>query len=246
METVQGTVHVAFTSKVAGNLGLHVGDSIQALTHRYELEKALGLEQGAIAYLNQVHGTDVASEFPDPVAVDASVENAAWVLASAPVADAAVSNGARRPLGVLVADCIPLVFWGVTDQGKNVTAVAHAGRRGLLDGVIQATLERMQEQGVTQVRAWIGPSICGRCYEVPEQLQQESELLMPGISSTTSWGTPALDLPAAAIALLGSDPTVIEVNAETNVCTFEDHRVSSHRRADASRIAGLIWKEEKE
>ncbi|WP_237205022.1 polyphenol oxidase family protein [Rothia nasimurium] len=244
-------VKVAFTSVAAGNLGLHVGDDLeQTLTHRQSLEKTL-LGTGAtcgFTYLNQVHGTDVFNaDAPEPNSLPATSElTPEGIRDSAPVADAAIScNG--RPLAIMVADCIPLVFVGEHAlTGQPVLGVAHAGRRGLLDGVIQRQVEAMAQNGAENIQAWIGPSICGRCYEVPESMRQESAQLIPQVYATTSWGTPGLDLPAGARAVLESLPQVTQVHSNLAACTFEEERLFSHRghtqkQEPAGRIAGLVW-----
>lgn len=244
-------VKVAFTSVAAGNLGLHVGDDLeQTLTHRQLLEKAL-LGTGApcgFTYLNQVHGTEVFNaDVPGPDSPLAASElTPEGIRDSAPVADAAIScNG--RPLAIMVADCIPLVFVGEQAQsGQPVLGVAHAGRRGLLDGVIQRQVEAMVQSGAKNIQAWIGPSICGRCYEVLESMRQESAQLIPQVYATTSWGTPGLDLPAGARAVLESLPQVTQVHSNLAACTFEEERLFSHRghtqkQEPAGRIAGLVW-----
>ena len=60
----------------------------------------------------------------------------------------------------------------------------------------------MRELGATAVEAWVGPHICGACYEVPEALQSEVAAREPASLSTTSWGTPALDIGAGVRAQL--------------------------------------------
>lgn len=240
------TVHVAFTSVEAGNLGLHVGDDFcGVLNNRQNLEAEVGLPAGSFAYLNQVHGVEVAEPTLDGIHVpEVSTESGKAELASAPVADAAVSTDGR-PLAIMVADCIPLVLVGENSQGP-VLAVAHAGRRGLLDGVIQEAVSRMRAKGAQEIRIWLGPSICGHCYEVPQSMQEESEAIAPGISSTSSWGTPALDLPARAETIARGLPGVVSVDRSLAVCTLENKEVFSHRRGDAGRIAGLVWIEDYE
>ena len=74
----------------------------------------------------------------------------------------------------MVADCIPVVLVGQCQDGGLVLAVAHAGRKGLLDGVLQRTVAAMHEAGAENICAWLGPSICGSCYEVPEQMRTAS------------------------------------------------------------------------
>ncbi|WP_395410310.1 laccase domain-containing protein [Cellulosimicrobium funkei] len=96
---------------------------------------------------------------------------------------------------------------------------------------------------VDRVRAAVGPSACGRCYEVPAWMRDDVALARPATWSTTSWGTPALDLPAGVVADLvaAGVADVVRVPA----CTIEDERFFSHRRAarrgtTTGRFAGLV------
>lgn len=259
-------VRVGFTSREAGNLGLHVDDRlgggleasmVRTLNHRAALESYLGTEP--FFYLNQVHGITVVcpEEYTvEPYApgepVERTLSSAQAIAEAAPVADAAVSD-TGRPLAVMVADCIPVVLAGArpatsadTEEQKPVIAVAHAGRRGLLDGVLQATVARMRELGAEHVTAWLGPSICGTCYEVPETMRTESVELIPQVHSMTSENTPGLNLPAGAQAVL--EAAGVEVSTECARCTYEESEVYSHRgftnRGESpGRIAGLVWLE---
>jgi copper oxidase (laccase) domain-containing protein len=83
--------------------------------------------------------------------------------------------------------------------------------------------------------------VCGACYEVPAELQEEVAALVPQARSTTSWGTPALDLGAGVLAQL-ADAGVEDVRVLDH-CTREDPDFPSYRRdGDAStRFAGVIW-----
>lgn len=254
VQTADGSrVHIGFTSLAAGNLGLHVGENPgQVLAHRAQLEEAL-LGAGApcgFTYLEQVHGTDVfdadAGDSPRH-SFTLSDDQARQLRLAAPRADAA-SSSAKRPLAIMVADCIPLVFVGEHRQtGAPILGVAHAGRRGLLDGVIQAEVQDLIARGAGTIRAWVGPSICGNCYEVPEDMRAESTELIPEVFSRTSWGTPGLDLPAGARAVLTGLPEVTEVRETLAACTLENPDLFSHRGLargrEAGRIAGLVWVE---
>ena len=202
-------VRVGFTSREAGNLGLHVDDElgggmdasmVRTLNRRAALEEALGA--GPFFYLNQVHGVEVArpedyapASYAPGTPAERTVERARAIAKLAPVADAAVSVEGR-PLAIMVADCIPVVLVGSVEGEKTVPvlAVAHAGRRGLLDGVLQTTVARMRELGAARITAWLGPSICGACYEVPEAMRAESTELIPQVHSVTGANTPGLDL----------------------------------------------------
>ena len=89
--------------------------------------------------------------------------------------------------------------------------------------------------------AWVGPHVCGSCYEVPADLQDEVAAVVPEARSTTSWGTPALDLGAGVRAQL--DAAGITDVRVVDTCTREDPSWPSHRRdgAAATRFAGVIW-----
>ncbi len=162
----------------------------------------------------------------------------------APEADAAISEDGT-PLAVLTADCLPVVFVAErADTSVPLTAVAHAGRRGLLDGVLQNTVHELRERGAHTITAWVGPAICGSCYEVPENMRAESAQLLPGIETETSWQTPGLDLPGAARALLKElDVQVADTGADhSDWCTLEHDALYSYRRdKTTSRLAGVVW-----
>ena len=217
-------LRVAFTNTSAGNLALHVGDDPAAVrSRRSALEQRMGAEPGSLRFMEQVHSADVVRVAPGPGEV--------------PVADALLSADGSVPLAVMVADCLPVLFAGAGPRGP-VTAAAHAGRRGLLDGVLLNTVAAMRTEGAAAIQAWIGPGVCGRCYEVPGGMLAEAAHL-PAAASQTSWGTPALDLPGAALAQLQGLNVSVQV---VPGCTMEEPELFSHRRdAPTGRFAGLIW-----
>lgn len=214
---------MAFTDAAAGNLALHVGDDgPSVLQRRDELNTAAGLAPRGFRYMNQVHGNHVAC-----------VDSAA---AETPTADAMVSGS--EPLAVMVADCIPLVLVGQSDSAP-LFGVVHAGRPGLAAGIIPAAVDQLRVAGAKNIRAWLGPSICGGCYEVPADLRDEVSAVVPAAWATTTWGTPALDLPAGAASQLEAEGAAIEYRGP---CTLETESLYSYRRDRRSgRFAGLVW-----
>lgn len=229
--------HVAWTSAAAGSLALHVlgADETPARREveqsRAAVEDAMGVERGRTFYLDQVHSADVVT-----------ADGIGWGGAAGPTADASVSPDGSQPLAVLVADCLPVLF---VDGLTGATAAAHAGRRGLLDGVLENTVDALEAlrpagaRGAFGMKAWIGPGVCGRCYEVPEDMRAEAAARIPELHSTTSWGTPALNLPAGAQAVLRARGVAVE---RIDLCTLEDERVFSHRRQPGrGRFVGLVW-----
>ncbi|MFC7849576.1 polyphenol oxidase family protein [Arthrobacter sp. NPDC057388] len=232
---VKPGVSVAFTDTDAGNLALHVGDDAAAvLRRRTRLEETAGIAPRRFQYMNQVHGNQVSVVIESG---STTVPGAAFESGTdAPTADALVSLG--DPLAVMVADCIPLVLVGTGTSGPVLAAV-HAGRPGLFSGVIPAAVGEMRAAGATDVRAWLGPSVCGSCYEVPAELRDQVSAVLPSARSTTSWGTPALDLPAGAVSQLDALGVPVEYRGP---CTLENDTLFSYRRDSRSgRFAGLVW-----
>ncbi len=230
---VRPGVWVAFTDATAGNLALHVGDdAAEVARRRRDLESALELGGRRFQYMNQVHGNDVA------VVGAAAGGPGGAPAAGGPTADALVSLG--DPLAVLVADCVPIVLVGERAGGPDpVLAVVHAGRPGVASGIVPVAVARMRELGASALRAWIGPSVCGRCYEVPAQMRDDVASLVPAARCTTSRGTPGLDLPAAVHSQLHDAGVTVEYSG---ACTLEDTKLFSYRRdQDTGRFAGLVW-----
>ena len=227
---VRPGVWVAFTDAAAGNLALHVGDDPLEVRHRRAgIESALGLGGRSFRYMNQVHGNEVAG-----IGAAAARGNGT----DTPTADAMVSLG--EPLAVMVADCVPIVLVGDRAEGEApVLAVVHAGRPGVASGVVPAAVARMRQLGAARLSAWIGPSVCGRCYEVPGNMRDDVAARVPAAWCTTSRGTPGLDLPAAVRSQLQDAGVGVEYSGN---CTLEDENLFSYRRdRNTGRFAGLVW-----
>lgn len=198
------------------NLGTHVGDGA---VHVHANRALLQGECGPIQYMNQVHGNRVAI-----------IES---VTDEDPTADALVTSIAGISLAVQVADCIPLLL----HSAESVAAV-HVGRKGLVNGVTLKTLQVMREMGSTEITAIIGPSICGSCYKVSQEIYDEVIALHPEAASKTSYGAVSLDLPAALRTVLQSEGVNI---VDKFRCTLENDDLFSYRRDGVTgRQAGMI------
>jgi YfiH family protein len=213
------------------NLAGHVGDDPGSVAeNRRRLAAAVGLDPEHVSYMSQVHGPDVAV-VDGPPAPGAAV----------PEVDALVSRAPGAVLAVLVADCVPVLLSAPAPDGTVVAAV-HAGRRGVLSGVVAATVAAMRELGahLEQASAVVGPAVCGRCYEVPAEMADEVVAAVPQARASTRDGSPALDLPAAVAAQLRA-AGVLHVQVD-GTCTAEDPALYSYRRdAVTGRLAGLVW-----
>ncbi|MFX4293850.1 peptidoglycan editing factor PgeF [Streptomyces bohaiensis] len=232
-----GGAHFAFTDRWGGvsaapydrlNLGGAVGDDPEAVAaNRARAAAALGPTAGPVVWMNQVHGADVA------------VVTGPWPGGEAAAVDGLVTAVPGVVLAVLTADCTPVLL---ADPVAGVAGAAHAGRPGLAADVVGATLTAMAELGADPARvvARTGPSVCGRCYEVPAALRDEVEALVPGTAATTSWGTPAIDIPAGVRSQLLARG-VREV-AVSDICTLESADHFSYRRERVTgRLAGYVW-----
>ena len=227
-----GPVDLAFTDRYDGvsavpydslNLALVSDDDPEARRRNVALLLDDFAPGAVLADMEQVHGSTV-------------------VQAGGPreKCDALVSDRADLVLMVRVADCVPVLL---ADPHGGVIGAAHAGRKGLADGVVTACVEQMRQVGAQQISAWVGPHICGRCYEVPADLRDEVAAVEPVAASTTSWGTAALDIGAGVVAQL--ERLGVEVQDESR-CTLESPDLYSHRRdgASAGRFAGVIRRRE--
>ncbi|GAB2683376.1 peptidoglycan editing factor PgeF [Thalassiella azotivora] len=230
-----GGVGLAVSDRVGGvsagpydglNLGGHVGDDPTAVAaNRRALAARLGVGADRLVSASQVHGSSVVhvtGPWPGPV----------------PEADALVTDAPGTVLAVLVADCVPVLL---SAPRERLVGVAHAGRRGMVDGVAVAAVEALRDLGATQVEATLGPSVCPRCYEVPAALRDEVAARAPLAASVTWRGTPAVDVAAGVLAQLA--PLCARVR-QLPGCTVEDRSLFSHRRdGRTGRFAGLAWLE---
>ncbi|MHA7263871.1 polyphenol oxidase family protein [Arthrobacter sp. TMN-37] len=234
---VRPGLHVAFTDSSAGNLALNLGAPETAAGNRARLEASMGVAAGSLRFMTQVHSGTVA-EVPAGNRADAAADARGW---NPPEADALVSPDGSQALAVLVADCVPIVL---ADSSGPATAVVHAGRNGVLKGIVPNAVAALRASGAGDLTAWIGPSVCGRCYEVPAGLRDEVAAAVPAAYAVTRQGTPALDLPAAVRHQLAEAGVALAaVPSGSTPCTLENTALFSHRREPgAGRIAGLVWR----
>jgi YfiH family protein len=181
-------------------------------------------------YLEQVHGADVATveALPSP--------SSPW-----PVADAAVTRAVGVVLAVRVADCLPVLF---SDAQGTVVAAAHAGWRGLAAGVLESTVKAMAV-AAGDVRAWIGPGIGPRSFEVGQDVRDA--FVARNRSARARFvpradGKWLADLPALARDRL--DAAGVPRVWVSDACTFEDAKrfFSFRRDRDAGRMAAYVWR----
>lgn len=201
------------------NCGMGSSDQREAVSlNRARVAQAMAVEPDALVGVHQVHS-------PSVEVINGPTSHRAK-------ADAMVTNTPGVALGILTADCQPVLF---SDPQAGVIGAAHAGWRGALDGVLEATLDAMEGLGAQrdQIIAVIGPSISQRAYEVGPEffedfVQQDAEharFFAQGEGDRMLFDLPGLGLHRLRQAGVGQ--------AEwTRHCTYSDpDRFYSYRRA---------------
>ncbi len=203
----------------SNNLGLHVGDEeTNVLANRRALRESLALP-GEPAWLMQTHSTCC-------VVIENDKER---------TADAAITRQKNQPLVIMTADCLPILLCNTA--GTEIAAI-HAGWRGLLNGIVQHTLEKMHAPPETLL-AWIGPAICQACYEVGKEVKEQFTGRYPFTAS--AFDGRLANLPLMADLVLRSQGVTAVYHSD--ICTFEQNTTcySYRRESQTGRMGTLIW-----
>lgn len=207
------------------NLGTHVGDDLAAVRqNRLLLTEHAGLPVEP-AWLNQVHGTEV-------LVLDD------WQ-GGVMDADASVTKAAGKVCVVMTADCLPVLF--CDNKGQQVAA-AHAGWRGLCDGVIEQTLKLFQNPH--DVMVWLGPAIGPATFEVGAEVR--AAFMAHNAGANRAFVPTGQGKYLADIYLLARQRLVAAGVTQIyggNYCTVsQSQQFFSYRRdGQTGRMASLIW-----
>ncbi|MBF9043974.1 peptidoglycan editing factor PgeF [Rhodobacterales bacterium HKCCE4037] len=239
---LDGVKHGFFTRAGGASTGIFAGlncgggssDQAEVVAmNRARVAAEMGVAPGALVGVHQVHS-------PDVVVVDGPTE-------ARPKADAIVTATPGVALAVLTADCQPVLF---ADREAGVVGAAHAGWRGALDGVLEATVEAMERLGARaeRIHAVIGPSISQNAYEVGQEFLERFMDEDPGNSRffvNGEDGKYQFDLVGFGLSRLRAAGVG---DAEwTGHCTYSDpirfysYRRATHRgEADYGRLISAI------
>ncbi len=201
------------------NASLSGGDDVAHVTeNRARIAAVLGVPADHLLGLRQVHGTDVITVH-EP-----------WPPGQGPTADALVTATAGIAIGIITADCAPVLFH---DAQANIIGAAHAGWRGAAAGILEATAAAMAVLGARHIVAVVGPCIGQDSYEVGPDLYGAVTPTLPDAASFFQPGRRLgrwqFDLPAYCVARL--DAAGIQAAHALGLDTLPDHeRFFSHRR----------------
>lgn len=226
-ENLFGEHYVVFTTSVEGgvskgayqslNLAQHVGDDVEAVrknrsilaSRLNELSALKSLKPNAlqpIKWLNQQH-TCLAVDYEG---------------ASNAPCDAIFTSASNTPLAIMTADCLPIVL--VCEKTHTIAAI-HAGWRGLLDGVIENTVAKIDS---IYLKAWIGPSIQASSFQVRSDVIEQFAAYQDDVVELNH-DSYSIDLPSIARKkMLGAGVKEIHLSS---VCSYINNNCFSHRRA---------------
>lgn len=212
---------------ISNNLALHVEDHVGLVQQNRDNLMQYGDLPGSPKWLTQIHGTRVV-DFSDP---DCE-------------ADASFSNQAKQVCAIMTADCLPILL---CDKNGEQVAAIHAGWRGLLNGIIENTLNEFQGTN-SEILVWLGPAIGKNAFEVGSEVYdaftqhhaEAKKYFQPTVSEAIGqkyladiYGLAKLRFNLAGVtSIFGGE-----------YCTFTDEqRFYSYRRDGAcGRMASLIW-----
>lgn len=215
---------VSVTPYESLNLALHVGDDPSDVTKNREVLAAqFGYSSHSFYFMNQVHGADVAviDEKSSPEVV--------------PTVDALFTMTPGKVLVTLIADCIPLLL-----RSDRAVAAVHVGRQGLVRGAFESALEVFQSHGISpeEIQAELGPSICGQCYEVDEEMFNDVTKHIPATATKIRPQSTCLNIENGLISKL--EKARVDWKS-SGLCTMHDPGFFSYRRDGVTgRQAGVI------
>lgn len=229
----RGGVSVGICSGL--NVGFGSGDDREAIEGNRRLAIAALLPGADLATVHQIHSAEVV------------VANHAWPRGERPRADAMVSDRPNLLLGVLTADCAPVLF---ADHHSVVVGAAHAGWRGALAGVTDATIEAMERLGARRenIHAAVGPCIAQPSYEVDDAFRErflQHDCDNARFFTSGPAGKPHFDLEAYVVHRLiaaGIDEVeALNLDTYANPRRFFSYRRAMHRQeADYGRQLSAI------
>ncbi|MFP4097918.1 MAG: peptidoglycan editing factor PgeF [Alphaproteobacteria bacterium] len=211
------------------NCGFDVGDQPEnVIMNRSRVANSAGVNPEDLLSLHQVHGADVITA------------RASWTNEQRPSADALVTDIPGIALGILTADCAPVLFVGFKNDGSPVIGAAHAGWRGAMNGVMESTLREILDKGARKetLRAAIGPCISRESYEVKETFAEPFLQEDPHAEQFFHAGQKNarlnFDLPsycAWRLARFGlKNVSLLDVDTYTNADMFYSYRRTSHKK----------------
>jgi YfiH family protein len=230
----KGIAHGFFTREGGVSEGIYAGlncgagskdDRARVSENRARVARHLGASPAHLLTCYQVHSAD------------ALVVTEPWTFETMPRADGLVTNVPGIAVGALAADCAPVLF---ADPDARVVAAAHAGWKGALGGILEATVATMERLGArrSRIRAALGPCIGPEAYEVGPEFEERFLAIDPEharfFRRPEGAERPRFDLPAFVLARLAA--AGLDTVESCTACTYgNEQHLFSYRRATHRR-----------
>ena len=223
---------------VTGRLGGHsVGEFSQAnLAHQVgDDPDAVARNREELAGLVQIQGRDLALMQPIHGNGIGRVKHSGTVIG----VDSLVTEECNLGLVAMGADCVPLVLYGSRGYEKPIISAVHCGWKGLVAGVVTATITELRLRGVNEIQSIVGPAICGSCYSVSPDRRELVRTSTPAdVSEAALRVAGGIDVRAGVLAQLACE------NVSSSViggCTFENPEILfSYRKNRKTGRQGII------
>ncbi len=212
---------------MSDNLKFYQDDLLKKPNIHHGFYTRLGKHPDNTIFLDQVHGSKVL------------YVNVPWENDVRPKADGFVTDKIGITLGILTADCAPVLFSGAKENGSPVIGAAHAGWQGALKGVLENTVQVMENMGAVSetINACVGPCIAKSSYEVSESFSgafiEEDAQSKAFFVSTANPGHLMFDLSGYCAWRLSrtniNNTTLIDIDTYRNENEFYSFRRSTHR-----------------
>jgi YfiH family protein len=195
-------------------------DPVHVIENRVRAARAIGADPASLFGLKQVHGTHVVTV------------TTGWETGDAPLADAMVTDRPGIALGVITADCAPVLF---SDSTNRIVGAAHAGWRGAAAGVLEATVSAMRALGAETIFAVVGPCIQRASYEVGADLhnaivsREPAHICFFSQTNEDHWQFDLSGYAAKRLASVGIDATTISHDTYAEEDLFFSHRRRTRR-----------------
>ncbi|MCW8308339.1 peptidoglycan editing factor PgeF [Acidiphilium sp. PA] len=195
-------------------------DPAHVSENRARAARAIGVDPTSLMGLKQVHGTHVIKVV------------AGWAAGDTPQADAMVTDRPGIALGIITADCAPVLF---ADSTNRIVGAAHAGWRGAAAGVLEATVTAMQALGAETIFAVIGPCIRRNSYEVGADLyhtivsRESADVAFFDQTRENHWQFDLSGYAAKRLASIGVNTAIIPHDTYAEEDLFFSHRRRTRR-----------------
>ena len=207
------------------NIAEHVGDDLENVAcNQEELAGLVQIRRRNLALMNPVHG-NASGQVIEPGTFSG--------------VDSLISDQFDVGLVAMGADCVPLILYGSRGNQKPIISAIHCGWKGLVAGVVTATIAELRSQGAHQIQSIVGPAICGSCYTVsPDRRELVRAATHRSVAEAALGVSGGIDIRTGVLCQLEMENISSIV---VGGCTFENpETLFSYRKNNKTGRQGII------